>query len=123
VSDSGWAAYRRSGPNCEHLARRVEATAPSGSALRIDAVEVYEDAIKVFWSDPRLTERDRSIARPLALDDDLGTQYTARGGSHSTGPDIVGEVGVVIFQPTPPPPARVLRLLEPDSSAATISLT
>jgi hypothetical protein len=122
VSERGWAAYRRSEPHCEQLARRLEAAARTESGLRIDAVEIYEDAIKVFWSDDRPTDRDRTIARALALNDDLGTHYAARGGSHRAGPHIAGEVGVVIFQPTPPALAGLLCLQELEGTASTISL-
>jgi hypothetical protein len=94
------------------LSRRIAAGPRTGRDLSIDAVEVYEDAVKVFWSDHRTIQRDRSVARRFILEDDLGTRYWVRGGSYSSGPNITGETGVVICSPPVPASARRLILCE-----------
>jgi hypothetical protein len=123
MPNGGWSAYRGPEVRCEHLVRRIVADSRTAPGLQIDVVEVYDDGVKVFWSDDQLRDRHPTSARPLSLQDDLATLYRPRGGSFSRGPDIEGEVGVTTFAPPVPAGAQNLVLREGPDSHATFDLT
>jgi hypothetical protein len=97
------------------LRRALVAEPQTGDGLRVEAVHLYDDAVRILYVLPSEIDRDHERGgcnpRLVVLADDLGTEYHARGGGSGghRSPDGVEVIhGHTWFTPAVPDAAQRL---------------